>query len=739
MNKNDFLKMNSVALYDRLISYVMESPAEAEVLLEELKDTMRYKADYEFRAYVGTSEAVLCGVIGDVEKVILICMNLIDLTKALEMWQLLSTNWNLLGTAYSSLDFFEKSLDSYYRAIKVEEEHGLFAISSVAYSNIAQLYSRLGAYQENYDYLKLAIEKLKSGGENQPRYRSKYVAYHSNLVLALCKLNREEETEPIIEELQKVDIDEINVTSKYNYFIALMYHAFSRQEYIRARDIYFRMKDMILSDNKGRLFSAVCTFLELCLEYKPEYSFYIDELLMLIELDVLGVNTENLLVYRALREYYKARNECSELEEITDKYISFLEKNDKNIKNQRLHSMKVMKNLIDKKEDIADIENRNAELKLIAREAVSNKDALQEAYQRIAMINELGKKLTSSLNLDEVVELIYSNLKATISLDAFVLMVAEKEKNRLRSLAYYEDEEVQESFCIHFDNKNSIFVDCYHSAGILSSSDTSCDAYFKRHMQEQASAGADMNSAIFMPLTVESDVIGVCSIQDRKERAYSSREIKFLKQLLPYLSIALNNAVYSWKLENEIQSHLDTRMKLEAANSRLEKISSLDGLTQISSRRDFDHKIVEMLEESQNKGKEISVFMLDIDNFKLYNDNYGHLEGDEALKKVAQVFRRNMDAVNGLSARFGGEEFIGACLGMNIQESGRLAEKIREDIFYLGIPHKVTALEILTVSVGVAVSPKLGPEKKSDIMRLADEALYKAKTSGKNRVKLSIL
>lgn len=737
MKKEEYLKMNLNELYDKLISYVLENPTDAEEVLENLEFTERYKADYEFRASIGTARVVLLGMCGKIEELIPQAMHLIETTTALEMWQLVSTNWNMLGTSYFSLDIFERALECYYKVIEIAKKHGFQSMLSIAYNNIAQLYISLDDYREAYQYLLLAISKLEEAGENQTRYCSKFIAYYSNVILALCKLKQYDEVPCVFKKMESVNLDKITINAKCNYYIAQMHYAFSILDFDTAREIYYELNHLVRKHNPRKVFSVVSAFLELCLMYGLGYEYYIEELLALIEWDVLGSDSENLLVYRELRNYYRTQQDLESAEKIGDRYIDFLEQNDKKIKSQRQYSLQVMKKLIENKENIEHIETKNIELRLIAEEAVKNKDALQLAYRRIGIINELGRKLTSSLNLKEVLGLIYKNLKDNLPVDAFVLMVVDKEENCLRSLAYYEDEELQEGFSIDLNDKDSIFADCYRLNGIISSNDPKYEQYFERHMQIQDDA--DMQSAIFMTLDVEDEIIGLCSIQCREKKAFTNRETEFLEQFLPYLSIALNNAIHSMVLEKEIQSHLETRAKLEAANKRLEKISSLDGLTQISSRRDFDMKVVEILEESKMSNKEIAVFMIDIDDFKLYNDTYGHLEGDEALKKVAKVFRKNMDETKGLSARFGGEEFIGACLGLDYDSSFALAEKIREDVSRLGIEHKVTRLGKVTVSIGVAITGETEKKKRSDLLRSADEALYRAKNNGKNKVEVVVL
>lgn len=215
--------------------------------------------------------------------------------------------------------------------------------------------------------------------------------------------------------------------------------------------------------------------------------------------------------------------------------------------------------------------------------------------------------------------------------------------------------------------------------------------------------------------------------------------MEFLEQLMPFLAIALNNAFKSQALEQEINHHKKTQNELEEVNHKLEALSYLDGLTQISNRRDFEKKILGYLQKSREQGISLSLFMFDIDYFKYFNDSYGHLEGDNALKTVATIIQKHFSEAGGISARFGGEEFIAACLGLDKEESILLGNKIREDVFAQDILNEKAPLKKLSISIGISYYNGLEELKKSFVMRWADVSLYQAKQDGKNRVVLKTI
>lgn len=160
-----------------------------------------------------------------------------------------------------------------------------------------------------------------------------------------------------------------------------------------------------------------------------------------------------------------------------------------------------------------------------------------------------------------------------------------------------------------------------------------------------------------------------------------------------------------------------------------------DGLTGLKNRGAFDDHYPRIWQQALRDRRSLALLLIDVDHFKAYNDRYGHLAGDQALRRVAQVVqgfaRRPLD----IAARYGGEEFVLALFDLSTQDVRELAEQLRLAIHELRISHEdsVTAAYV-TASVGVAiVAPRMG-RSPDGAVQLADEALYDAKRSGRNCV-----
>ncbi|MGG4039340.1 GGDEF domain-containing protein [Heyndrickxia ginsengihumi] len=165
----------------------------------------------------------------------------------------------------------------------------------------------------------------------------------------------------------------------------------------------------------------------------------------------------------------------------------------------------------------------------------------------------------------------------------------------------------------------------------------------------------------------------------------------------------------------------------------------IDELTQIPNRRGFHQYVAEML-LLKNVERKVSVLMLDIDAFKLFNDHYGHVEGDRVLRLVAQKIKHTLDPSSSITARFGGEEFIVAIFDLDELIAFKQGESIRNAVLELGILHKHSpVLDHISVSIGIVTGTVCTENEIQELIVQADSALYKAKTSGRNRVERSLV
>ncbi|MGF6088084.1 diguanylate cyclase [Pseudomonas sp. 18173] len=194
-----------------------------------------------------------------------------------------------------------------------------------------------------------------------------------------------------------------------------------------------------------------------------------------------------------------------------------------------------------------------------------------------------------------------------------------------------------------------------------------------------------------------------------------------------YMTLLQRDAAYR-ALRVSQQQLLDTNLVLQ-------RLMNSDGLTGLSNRRHFDEYMELEWRRSLREQSQLSLLMIDVDYFKTYNDTFGHLEGDEALRKVATAIRDASARPSDLPARYGGEEF--ALVLPNTSQGGArlVAEKLRMTVEALKIPHiSPSEGSSLTISIGLAtITPKTGSNCR-ELISAADKGLYMAKNNGRNQV-----
>lgn len=174
---------------------------------------------------------------------------------------------------------------------------------------------------------------------------------------------------------------------------------------------------------------------------------------------------------------------------------------------------------------------------------------------------------------------------------------------------------------------------------------------------------------------------------------------------------------------------------LLSRSEALRRDAATDGLTGINNRRFFDENFGQALQRAVRAGSSLSLFMIDIDYFKQYNDHYGHGGGDRVLKRVAEALRSQLRTPTDLLARYGGEEFILLVSGLDADEAAQTGELLRISVRKLSEPHEKSLVSReVSISVGVCTRRPLSEDDGRLLMAAADAALYRAKLGGRNRV-----
>lgn len=186
----------------------------------------------------------------------------------------------------------------------------------------------------------------------------------------------------------------------------------------------------------------------------------------------------------------------------------------------------------------------------------------------------------------------------------------------------------------------------------------------------------------------------------------------------------------------ELQQMVSSLETLKSYAAQVKAISEIDGLTGAYNRRYFDLRLDQALQSARNMPYPLSVILFDVDNFKQFNDRYGHVSGDQCLKQISSSMKTMPELQDKIFARYGGEEFIVFLPYTDSILAKEIAELMREKIFHLQIPHEDSVhRQHITVSIGVCTTIPNNDTTTESIIIQADQALYEAKQAGKNCVR----
>lgn len=239
-------------------------------------------------------------------------------------------------------------------------------------------------------------------------------------------------------------------------------------------------------------------------------------------------------------------------------------------------------------------------------------------------------------------------------------------------------------------------------------------------------------SLLVVPIRSQGELRALVLLENRLIRsAFAADRLDGVMLIAGQLAVSLHNAMIYASLERKVAERTE---ELALANTRLERLSVTDALTGLANRRRLEEVLGGEWERARRAKTPVALAMVDIDHFKLYNDRYGHAGGDRCLQRVAALLRRHLRGAD-LVARYGGEEFAVVMPGANLDAALRAAERLRAAVVALAEQHPLVSDRIVTVSIGVASMIPPRGSRVEQLSELADTELYRAKRSGRNRVR----
>ncbi|MBU1083467.1 MAG: sensor domain-containing diguanylate cyclase [Candidatus Omnitrophica bacterium] len=343
---------------------------------------------------------------------------------------------------------------------------------------------------------------------------------------------------------------------------------------------------------------------------------------------------------------------------------------------------------------------------------------LNHKENRGAEVSAMGEKIVSLLKLKNIAD----QLSLSLTEESIIEIVSKETlnifKDKVRILFFEYDKEREELKLNHalkterrnaFAMKNGGIFERWVLKNMKSLLVRDIKEDFRFSVSGEETKD-DTVSLMIKPLVVENNVLGILRVDSLVADDFNQHELRILDIIGELTAVALENA----RLYNQT-----------------EELAIKDSLTGLYVHRYFMERLEEEVKRALLGGRRFVLLMLDIDNFKEFNDKYGHVSGDVILRKIGRVLSSKA-AAGDVVARYGGEEFAFLSLGSDKESGKKLAEEIRDKIESSVVTIRREQCKV-TVSVGIAAFPD-DAKQKEDIIGEADKCLYRAKSEGKNRV-----
>ncbi|WP_426416337.1 diguanylate cyclase domain-containing protein [Aestuariirhabdus sp. LZHN29] len=242
--------------------------------------------------------------------------------------------------------------------------------------------------------------------------------------------------------------------------------------------------------------------------------------------------------------------------------------------------------------------------------------------------------------------------------------------------------------------------------------------------------------------SLTSEGLALCS-RLKREHSYRHTSVLILldglndEQEMAAFDAGAADVLFDLSNPKVAQARLDAQLRSKQSAAILDALAHLDYLTELPNRREFDRKLEDEWHRGCRKNEPLSIIIMDIDHFKLYNDHYGHSMGDDCLRQTAKAMGNAVHRRSDLLARYGGEEFSVVLPDTDSDGASRVANAIREAVEACAIPHEdSSAAKVVTISLGIATTVPTLEMMPDKLLEAADEALYTAKQQGRNRAEL---
>ncbi|HEY5561691.1 MAG TPA: GGDEF domain-containing protein [Clostridiaceae bacterium] len=681
-----------------------------------------------------------------------------------------------VGQAYLHMSKYEKAMGYLIDSINLSQRQGICDLQVLAYINIGNAYFDIGEYEKSLDYYNSAENLTKIFAHSNNYYKNiSFEFYASKIYNNIGEIYRVLRCyeDAIIYYNLSLDIErKMNSQDTFGIVLSnLGYVEYHLGNYDKALEYLTEsLTCLVNNDYKIGIVEAYGLFAlihEKKANYEESERYFSEAIDISSEISYIYGKIELLLDFSNFLENIGKREAAidkvdeayiisvdnkmyAKTLEICKRAISLYEQtNDINSANK--YYMLYFEN--ERKLEPLELENRARNLKtkvkldslekenktILEKSEVLRRKAedLKESIEKISIISELGEKITTTLNLNEIYEMLYRSIQIIMQADTFGVGIYNGSSKAIEFPYLIENKVRTERDQVQFDNEASMSVRCLKDKKIIVMNDMNNEYlnYVDKVIYITDNKVNDvLKSAIYCPLIIDNNLIGVMTVQTYEENSFTKLIIEMIKALSSYAAIAINNAMKSMSLLVEVEQRRKFQIELQNINNKLIYLSENDGLTDIPNRRKFDTIITEEWNKALANKTSIALIIFDIDCFKQYNDNYGHTNGDSCLINISKELTQSL--VKGyFAARYGGDEFVIVLPDTMLEDAIRYGENLRNNIEKLALIHEFSKVkEFVTIAVGVTSLVPTPQYTIIEFIRQADKALYKAKNKGRNQV-----
>ncbi|BEP29260.1 GGDEF domain-containing protein [Helicovermis profundi] len=344
-------------------------------------------------------------------------------------------------------------------------------------------------------------------------------------------------------------------------------------------------------------------------------------------------------------------------------------------------------------------------------------DELKSSLEIMDTLSKIGKVITTSIDFNDVYKILEKHLSKTMNLMTYGVGIIETEKLHYR----YSHENVFKQAYIDLDDYKKLMNICIRDKKEIFIVDSKNLSEYKNKFSKDLVDliyNSKVKSVIFCPIFFDNEIIGGLTVQSDKNFTYNYMDLEKIRFLSSYLAISITNYQKNKEILNK--------------NKELELISKVDALTGAKNRHALSEYIESVFDKNKNLIMPLGVCMIDLDHFKQYNDNYGHVKGDKVLSKITSNIIEVIKKEKAHIFRYGGDEFLIIFEKISKNNLEEALENIRKIVFDLNIEHKYSLVsDRVTLSAGGIITEN-SKINQVDLFKFADEVLYKAKSKSKN-------